>query len=42
MNLSPVDARIAFMWSDPPVPTGWHGVNIGKDMGKGTLVVITE
>ncbi len=42
VNLSPIDARIAFMWTDPPVPNGWHGVNIGPDMGMGTLVSVHE
>lgn len=42
VNLSPIDARIVFMWTDPPVPEGWHGINVGSDMGEGTLVVIHE
>ncbi len=42
VNLSPVDARVAFLWTDPPVPDGWHGVNVGPDMGEGTLVVVRE
>ena len=25
-----------------PVPDGWHGINIGKDMGQGTRVFIHE
>ncbi|MDX2052115.1 MAG: L,D-transpeptidase [Polyangiaceae bacterium] len=40
VNLAPIDARYVFMWSDPPVPDGWHGVNIGADMGQGTGVYI--
>jgi lipoprotein-anchoring transpeptidase ErfK/SrfK len=40
VNLSPIDARIVFMWTDPPVPEGWHGVNIGDGMGEGTLIHI--
>ncbi len=42
INLAPIDARIAFMWTDPPVPEGWHGMNIGADMGQGTTIVIHE
>lgn len=42
INLSPIDARILFRWTDPPVPEGWHGINIGSDMGQGTTVVIRE
>ncbi len=27
VNLSPPDARRVFLWADPPLPVGWHGVN---------------
>jgi hypothetical protein len=42
VNLSPIDARVVFNWTDPPVPPGWHGVNIGDDMGLGTWVHIRK
>ncbi|MEB2312977.1 MAG: L,D-transpeptidase [Sorangiineae bacterium] len=42
INLAPIDARLVFQWTDPPVPGGWHGVNIGTDMGEGTTIVIHE
>ncbi len=42
VNLAPIDARVVFFWTDPPVPEGWHGVNIGPDMGEGTTVIIHE
>nr|HMR07191.1 L,D-transpeptidase [Polyangiaceae bacterium] len=42
INLAPIDARIVFMWTDPPIPDGWHGVNIGSDMGEGTAVWLHE
>jgi L,D-transpeptidase catalytic domain len=42
VNLSPIDARVVFMWTDPPVPKGWHGINIGDDMGQGTIVDVHE
>jgi lipoprotein-anchoring transpeptidase ErfK/SrfK len=42
VNLAPVDAHRIFMWTDPPVPEGWHGINAGEDNGEGTLVVIHE
>lgn len=42
VNLSPIDARVVFLWTDPPVPNGWHGINVGADMGVGTAVVIRE
>ncbi|HEY6077645.1 MAG TPA: L,D-transpeptidase [Polyangiaceae bacterium] len=42
INLAPIDARYVFLWTDPPVPAGWHGINIGSDMGEGTAVEIRE
>ena len=42
VNLAPIDARVAFRWTDPPVPEGWHGVNMGPNMGEGTTVYIHE
>jgi hypothetical protein len=38
VNMSPVDARRVFMWTDPPVPEGWHGVKSGGQNGPGTVV----
>jgi hypothetical protein len=26
VNMSPLDARAMFAWTDPPLPEGWHGV----------------
>jgi hypothetical protein len=40
VNLSPVDARKVFLWSDPPIPQGWHGVTAADDTGKGAIVHI--
>jgi hypothetical protein len=42
VNLAPIDARYVFLWTDPPVPSGWHGINVGNDMGEGTAVEIRE
>jgi lipoprotein-anchoring transpeptidase ErfK/SrfK len=42
INLAPVDARLVFMWTDPPLPDNWHGINIGSDMGEGTTISIRE
>lgn len=42
INLSPIDAHRIFLWTDPPVPEGWHAVNAGGEMGDGTTVVIHE
>lgn len=40
INLAPIDARIVFNWTDPPVPPGWHGLNIGTGMGEPTAIHI--
>jgi hypothetical protein len=38
VNLSPVDARKIFFWTDPPLPEGWHAVKGVPAMGLGTWV----
>jgi lipoprotein-anchoring transpeptidase ErfK/SrfK len=40
VNLSPIDARRVFMWTDPPIPTDWHGITAGEATGEGTTVHI--
>jgi len=40
VNLAPIDAKVVFSWTDPPVPDGWHGINVTEDMGQGTWVHI--
>jgi lipoprotein-anchoring transpeptidase ErfK/SrfK len=42
VNLAPIDSRVVFNWTDPPIPENWHGINIGDEMGKGTVVHIHE
>ncbi len=42
VNLAPIDARVVFLWTDPPVPRGWQGVNVGDETGKGTAVLVRE
>lgn len=42
INLAPIDARYVFMWTQPDVPEGWHGINISDDFGRGTLIRIRE
>jgi lipoprotein-anchoring transpeptidase ErfK/SrfK len=42
VNLSPVDAHRVFLWTDPPVPEGWHAFNTGEELGEGTVVIIHE
>jgi lipoprotein-anchoring transpeptidase ErfK/SrfK len=42
VNLAPIDARYVFLWTDPPLPDGWHGFNAGAALGEGTTVVVRE
>lgn len=42
VNLAPVDAHRLFLWTDPPVPEGWHAVNAGEETGEGTTVIVHE
>jgi hypothetical protein len=41
VNLSPLDAKALFGWTDPQLPPGWHGVWAGDDR-PGTRVVVHE
>jgi hypothetical protein len=41
VNLSPIDARELFFWTEPRLPTGWHGV-FQSAAAQGTRVVIHE
>lgn len=38
INLSPIDARYAFLWSLPDVPAHWHAAYATDAMGEGTLI----
>ena len=31
VSLTPIDARRIFLWSEPELPEGWHGVMDGGD-----------
>ena len=37
INLAPADSLRVFKWTEPNVPTGWHGVRVGN---KGTVVIV--
>ncbi len=41
VNLSPLDAKKVFFWSEPRLPRGWHGVWATPE-NRGTLVSIHE
>jgi lipoprotein-anchoring transpeptidase ErfK/SrfK len=38
INMSPIDARRVFLWTDPPLPADWHAVYASEATGEGTLV----
>jgi len=40
INMSPIDARRVFMWTDPPLPTDWHAAYSSEPTGEGTIVHI--
>jgi hypothetical protein len=40
VNLSPIDSRRVFAWTDPPLPEGWHGLRSIDFPGERTLISI--
>lgn len=42
INLSPIDARYAFLWAAPDVPAHWHASYASEALGEGTLVHVHE
>ena len=38
INLSPLDGKYVFGFTDPPTPEGWHGVMSGAEFGEGTTI----
>lgn len=40
INMSPIDARRVFGFTDPPVPPDWHGVSASEVTAKGTKIHI--
>jgi lipoprotein-anchoring transpeptidase ErfK/SrfK len=40
VNLSPVDAHRLFLWTEPRVPEGWHGVFTAPEWAEGTAVIV--
>jgi lipoprotein-anchoring transpeptidase ErfK/SrfK len=41
INLSPLDGRYLFNWSDPQIPEGWHGA-LADAENPGTVVIVHE
>lgn len=42
INLSPIDGKWLYEWTDPPAPEGWHGTRWLPSLGPATMVVIHE
>jgi hypothetical protein len=40
INVSPIDGKELFGWTDPPIPEGWHGVRWLPWQGPATLLVV--
>ena len=40
VNLSPIDARRLFLWSEPAIAEGWHGMRVTRETGPSTVVVV--
>lgn len=40
VNLSPIDSRRVFGWTEPKIPTDWHGMRSIPELGKVTRVVV--
>lgn len=40
INLSPADARWVFLWADPQLPPGWHGVHADASTRPGSRVEV--
>jgi len=38
INLSPIDAMRVFRFTEPSMPTNWHGITV--DQGKGTIIIV--
>jgi hypothetical protein len=40
VNVSPIDAKWLFEWSEPVLPADWSAVGVGPQTGSGTKVII--
>jgi hypothetical protein len=40
VNLSPIDSKFLFEWSEPRLPADWHGIRSTPDLGPPTRVVV--
>ncbi|MBL8743417.1 MAG: L,D-transpeptidase, partial [Myxococcales bacterium] len=42
VNLSPIDSKWVFEWSEPKLPKDWHGMRSVKELGAATRVVVRQ
>lgn len=42
VNLSPLDSKWVFEWSEPKLPDGWQGARSIKELGAATRVVVRQ
>lgn len=42
VNLSPTDSKWVFEWTDPKLPTDWHGLRSTSDRGIPTRIIIRD
>jgi hypothetical protein len=42
INLSPIDGKWLYEWTDPPAPDGWHGTRWLPSLGPATTVIIHD
>jgi hypothetical protein len=40
VNVAPIDARWLFLWAEPSIPEGWHGMTVTTETGAATVVVV--
>jgi hypothetical protein len=40
INVSPIDGRWLYHWTEPEVPAGWHGFRWDPDQGPSTVMVV--
>lgn len=40
VNVSPIDGKWFFHWTDPPIPDGWHGIRYEPDSDPSTIFYV--
>ena len=42
VNVSPIDGKFLFDFTEPPMPEGWHGVRWRPNQEPATLFIVHE